>query len=253
MKDWNSEHYKAYNSGQEEAALDVLKEIHLKGDEKILDIGCGDGKITRYLAKKLPRGEAIGIDISPNMFRQAKKDHDNIKNLYFFRKSADNFSFEKKFDLIFSFACLHWVKQQEMVLKCVKSSLKKGGFFYFSCLMRINPYIEQILRKKKWRLLYENQDKQFFPININKYKKLLAHLGFHLNQLEVKECVHYFSNTQESINSIMTYLPHLIGLKEDLCFEIANEIGQKLPRKKKGNQEWITLSYDILHIKASLS
>ena len=95
---WDGEHYKNNSNTQQGIALPILNTFSFKGNEHILDIGCGDGNITAELANEVPNGSVIGFDISENMVKTALKDHSKIKNLSFKVADACDFSFDKKFD-----------------------------------------------------------------------------------------------------------------------------------------------------------
>ena len=103
MSDWNGEHYKNHARSQEIAALKIIDRISFRGDERVLDIGCGTGNITKVLAEKVKHGDVIGIDSSEKMIQQALADYQTIENLDFQMANAGSFEFEKKFDLIVSF------------------------------------------------------------------------------------------------------------------------------------------------------
>ncbi len=64
---------------------DLISQLQLRGDEKILDVGCGDGRITAEISKLLPQSYVIGIDIFPEVIEFAKNkfDRQNHPNLEF--------------------------------------------------------------------------------------------------------------------------------------------------------------------------
>ncbi|MCP6756534.1 class I SAM-dependent methyltransferase, partial [Klebsiella pneumoniae] len=70
---WNAEEYHIHSQAQAYAALELLTSFNFKGDEQVLDIGCGDGKITSAIANSLPNGIILGIDISQTMIEFAQK------------------------------------------------------------------------------------------------------------------------------------------------------------------------------------
>ena len=76
MHQWNPSDYEKNSSAQELAALDLLSKLDLNGDEHILDIGCGDGKITLKMAAMVPWGQVIGIDCSQEMIAFANNTND---------------------------------------------------------------------------------------------------------------------------------------------------------------------------------
>ncbi len=82
---WDSEDYALHSSAQTEWALELLGKLYLRGEEAVLDIGCGDGKVTAALAAQVPRGSVLGIDSSPEMVERARRSYppDLYPNLRF--------------------------------------------------------------------------------------------------------------------------------------------------------------------------
>ena len=64
---WNAADYAANSAVQQTWARELIAQLNLRGSEHILDVGCGDGKVTAEIARAVPRGAAIGIDASPQM------------------------------------------------------------------------------------------------------------------------------------------------------------------------------------------
>lgn len=92
--------------------------------ERILDLGCGTGHLTAQIAEM--EAEVLGIDHSPAMIEQARTSYPNLR---FEVADARDFAVEKPSDAIFSNAVLHWIKEPERVVDCVRSALKPGGRF----------------------------------------------------------------------------------------------------------------------------
>ena len=81
---WNAADYAANSAAQQIWARELIAQLHLRGDEHVLDVGCGDGKVTAELARAVPKGSVTGIDASPEMIRFARKTfppgkHPNLK------------------------------------------------------------------------------------------------------------------------------------------------------------------------------
>ena len=70
---WNAADYAANSAVQQSWARELIAKLHLRGDEHILDVGCGDGKVTAELARAVPRGSVTGTDASAEMIAFAKK------------------------------------------------------------------------------------------------------------------------------------------------------------------------------------
>ena len=69
---WNAKDYANNSSAQESWANELLEKLSLAGNEHLLDIGCGDGKITNSIANKLSNGHVVGIDRSKDMIELAR-------------------------------------------------------------------------------------------------------------------------------------------------------------------------------------
>jgi trans-aconitate 2-methyltransferase len=128
--EFNGEEYKNASVHQKEWGSQIIAELPIKGSEKILDLGCGDGVLTAQLAARVPQGSVLGIDSSQSMIDTAQQH--KLPNLVFQLKDIDNLDYENEFDLIFSNATLHWVLNHEALLYHTYISLKKGGLVRFS-------------------------------------------------------------------------------------------------------------------------
>ena len=83
MHKWDPEAYRKSSSAQFGWAMALIEGLKVKGDERILDIGCGDGRITAHLAGLVPCGRVLGLDVSPEMVTFASRDHAHCANFYF--------------------------------------------------------------------------------------------------------------------------------------------------------------------------
>ena len=118
---WNAEDYAKNSSAQLKWAQELIEKLALQGGESVLDIGCGDGKITSQLALAADNGNVVGIDQSEEMIRLASERFPSAKypNLSFLCMDATGISLSRKFDVGFSNAALHWVKDHAKALRGV--------------------------------------------------------------------------------------------------------------------------------------
>jgi len=130
---WDAEQYARNSSVQLQWALELMGKLALRGDERILDIGCGDGKVTAELARCVPHGEVVGVDSSQDMVRKAQTAFPRSSNsgLSFLHIDARDLSFRDAFNVVFSNAVLHWIKDHRPMLRGVARSLKPGGKLLF--------------------------------------------------------------------------------------------------------------------------
>lgn len=119
---WNADLYDNKHSFVFKYGEDLVKLLNPQAGERILDLGCGTGYLTNLIAES--GIEVIGIDNSETMIEKAKASYPDLD---FRVMSADDFSFDTKFDAIFSNAVLHWVLNYQQAIKCMYNNLKKGG------------------------------------------------------------------------------------------------------------------------------
>jgi len=110
-----------------------MAKLALRGNESVLDIGCGDGKISAQLAQVLKNGRVVGIDLSNEMIQLASQQYPQTANpnLSFLQMDASKIHVPERFDIAFSNATLHWVKDQRSVLRGTHGALKSGGKLLF--------------------------------------------------------------------------------------------------------------------------
>jgi trans-aconitate methyltransferase len=125
---WNAEDYERNSSQQRRWARDLIAQLRLRGDEIVLDIGCGDGKVTAEIASLVPHGRVLGIDLSLDMVRRAHERHaPRHPNLRFEVGDASHLRFDGEFTVVFSNATLHWIKDHRPVLSGIARSLRTDG------------------------------------------------------------------------------------------------------------------------------
>ena len=126
---WNAADYSQSSPAQQQWAQELIGKLRLNGNERVLDIGCGDGKVTAAIAACVPTGSVTGIDISPEMCRFAQEHFPRSihKNLTFARMDASHLVFFEEFDVVFSNAALHWIPVHKPLLAGIARSLCPGG------------------------------------------------------------------------------------------------------------------------------
>lgn len=132
---WQPQDYARNSAAQLQWAQTLIERLNLTGSEQLLDVGCGDGKITAHLAQQLPQGSVMGVDVAAEMiaYAQATYPPTTQPNLRFACQDARSLSFETQFDLIFSNAVLHWVDDHWAFLQGAHRALKPGGKLILSC------------------------------------------------------------------------------------------------------------------------
>ncbi|HZF00500.1 MAG TPA: methyltransferase domain-containing protein [Methylomirabilota bacterium] len=189
---WNPADYAANSSVQQTWARELIAKLNLRGDEHLLDVGCGDGKVTAEIARAVPDGSATGIDDSPQMIEFAKKTFSPGKfpNVRFRTMDARKIKFERQFDLVFSNAALHWVDDHQAILRGAASVLKTGGRLVVSCGGKGNAQdvflaLRPEMRLKRWCEFFRKTPKPYFFHAPDDYEKWLPRFGFRIESLKL--------------------------------------------------------------------
>ncbi len=105
---WNPASYDQHSQVQFGLALEVLEQLDLTSVGSILDVGCGSGRVTAELAARCPAARVVGVDLAPEMVDFATRNYARPR-LSFEVADAAALEFPQRFDLVCSFACLHWL------------------------------------------------------------------------------------------------------------------------------------------------
>ena len=130
---WDAEEYARNSAAQLGWARELIEKLGLSGHEQLLDLGCGDGKVTAEIARRVPGGRVVGMDSSGEMISLARSAFPPSPqaNLSFVTGDARALEFDREFDVIFSNATLHWVINHGPVLEGAARSLRSGGRILF--------------------------------------------------------------------------------------------------------------------------
>ena len=189
---WNAADYAANSIVQQTWARELIARLKLRGDERILDVGCGDGKITAEIARAVPRGSATGVDASRQMIEFAQKTFppSEISKLKFQIMDARKIKFDRRFDLIFSNAALHWVDDHQAILRGMAAVSRLGARLIVSCGGKGNAQdvfvaLRPEMRLKRWREFFRGMPKPYFFYSPADYERWLPKFGFKINTLKL--------------------------------------------------------------------
>jgi trans-aconitate methyltransferase len=183
MSEWNASDYAKNSTAQATWARELIAKLNLRGEESILDVGCGDGKITAELAQSVQHGYVLGIDGSRNMIDYAQTQYSLVPNLQFVQMDARQIVVDRPFDLIFSNAALHWVDDQPAFLKGAYQALRPGGRLIFSCGGRGNAaeffkVFQQLQQQLPWQPYLTNFQSPTYFHDDRDYFNWLLEAGF---------------------------------------------------------------------------
>jgi len=183
--EWNAADYAANSAAQQSWARELITRLALHGDEHVLDVGCGDGRVTAEIARVLKNGGVTGIDSSRQMIEFARETfpRDKHPNLDFQVMNARRIMLDRRFDIVFSSSVLHWVDDHPAFLRGASACLRPGGRLVVSCGGKGNAQdvflaLRPELRRKHWSKYFRKLEKPYFFHAPGDYQKWLPGFGF---------------------------------------------------------------------------
>lgn len=132
--DWDAVTYDRLAAPQEEWARGVLERLLLRGEETVLDAGCGSGRVTRLLAERLPRGRVIGVDGSESMVAEARRSLADLGDrVEVVHSDLLELDIDEPVDAAFSNATFHWVLDHGLLFRRLRAALKPGALLVAQC------------------------------------------------------------------------------------------------------------------------
>lgn len=130
-RDWNAGSYERVSAPLEAMGRDVLDRLELRGDERVLDAGCGTGRVTAALVERLPRGEVVAVDGSPAMVEEAAARLGPAVET--FVADLTELELDRPVDAILSTATFHWIADHERLFSRLHAALRPGGRLVAQC------------------------------------------------------------------------------------------------------------------------
>ena len=130
-REWNAASYDRMSDPQLAMARDVMDRLDLRGDERVLDAGCGSGRVTEELLARVPNGTLIAVDGSQAMVDQTRERlGDRVEA---FAVDLVELEVTKPFDAILSTATFHWIADHERLFARLAAALRPGGKLVAQC------------------------------------------------------------------------------------------------------------------------
>ena len=216
--DLNAIHYKKHSQLQQSLAHNLLKSYCFDPAAKVLDVGCGDGRITAQIACEIPEGKVVGVDASNNMVElgTASFPKTEFPNLQFKLGKAEEISFPESFDNIVSFSCFHWVREPHKALTGLTKMLKKGGELLILTYPKESMYYEFLQEALQEYPEYADLSAYSTMLPIQEYKKILQDLDMEIVEFNSKNLIHSYKNKEAVKDFIRGWLTSFVPLTEHL-------------------------------------
>ncbi len=133
LRGWDAATYHRVSSPQVAMAEAVLERLELRGDETVLDAGCGSGRVTRLLAERLPHGRVIAVDADAQMLARAREELGPAVDVRHADLAQLRLHDGEQVDAVFSNATFHWVPDHDALFARLAAALRPGGRLSAQC------------------------------------------------------------------------------------------------------------------------
>ncbi len=215
--EFDGKRYENASTHQKEWGSSIISEFNLSGNEKILDLGCGNGALTAKLAELVPNGSVLGIDASQGMLDAVKGK--KLSNLKFELMDINELHLSEKFDLVFSNATLHWIKDHDNLWNSINNILANNAIVRFNFAANGNCYnffkvIQEAITLNEYKEFFSEFIWPWYMPSIEEYKTIAN--KFHFSEIKIWEenKDRYFPDKNAIVGwinqpSIVPFLKHL--------------------------------------------
>lgn len=222
--EFDGKRYAQTSTHQKEWGIRLIEELNLRGDERILDVGCGDGALTAKLAEFVPDGAVTGIDASKGMIETAQTHKSS--NLAFQHLDVINLNFNEEFDIVFSNAVLHWVKDHKTLLELLYRALKPSGKLRVSFAgegncSTLNNIALEVMGRNEFRDAFSGFEWPWYMPGVDEYSELVNRTPFNKAEVWGENADRYFPDE----NAMLGWVDHpaIVPFKQYLNPDLAEK------------------------------
>lgn len=221
--EFDGKKYEKASAHQKEWGSKLIRELGLKGTERVLDLGCGDGTLTIQIAELLPKGEVVGVDASQGMINTALPKA--RKNVRFLLMDINDLDLVEKFDVVLSNAALHWVKDHKRLLENIRHTLRPGGYLRFNFAGDGNCFhffkvIREAMTLNGFAAHFANFEWPWYMPSVDEYLALVETSGLHEARVWGENADRHFPDEETMIQwidqpSLVPFLAHVPAQDKD--------------------------------------
>jgi trans-aconitate 2-methyltransferase len=212
-REWNSVVYHRLSGPQVSWGKKVLARLQLRGDEIVLDAGCGTGRLTSELLEALPNGRVVGVDLSQNMLSSARNHlHTHFRSkLNLVACDLLYLPFRQVFDVVVSTAAFHWVLDHDRLFRNLHDLLLPGGRLEAQCgggpnLVRLRSRANALMANAKFAGFFAGFREPWLYQNAEESAAALKRAGF----THVETSVESAPTLLEGAEHFREFVPNII-------------------------------------------
>ena len=258
-REWNSAVYHRLSGPQVSWGKKVLSRLRLRGDEVVLDAGCGTGRLTAELLEALPRGRVVGIDLSQNMLGSARGHlwPQFGPRVSLIAGDLLHLPFERAFDGIVSTAAFHWVPDHDRLFANLRQALVPGGWLEAQCgggpnLVALRNRVNALAATAKYAAFFTNFHEPWLFQYAEKAAEALRRAGFVEVETSIEAAPTMLDNADQYSEFVRTIIlrRHLESIPTE---ELRAEFLAELTRQASLDNPPFSLDYWRLNLRGRAS
>ncbi|MGI8650574.1 MAG: class I SAM-dependent methyltransferase [Rubrobacter sp.] len=236
--EWNATSYETLADPMTRWGTVFLDLLELRGDEYVLDAGCGTGRVTERLLERLPEGRVLAVDGSEAMVRATREKFASDERVSCLWRDLLELRVEEPVDVLFSTATFHWIPDHETLFARLYDNLKSGGRLAAQCggegnISRVNEAAQKVISEERFAPYFEGwTDDKIYASPEDTRRRLVA-AGFE----EVETWLQEEPTPFDTVEHLAAYLKtimlrsHVRVLpkedRDDFTLAVAREMGKR--------------------------
>jgi len=256
-REWNANDYHRISGPQVSWGKKVLARVRLRGDEMLMDAGCGTGRLTAELLQSLPRGRVVGVDLSQNMLACARDYLTPLGGtLLLVAADLQDLPFERVFDGIFSTAAFHWILDHDRLFRSLFRALRPGGWLLAQCgggpnLARVRKRTDELAATAKYARCFDGFREPWTFNDAETAARILWRVGFTEVETSLEPALTVLENLPKYSEFVRTVIlrQHLDRIPDA---ELRTEFVAALARQAGTDNPPFSLDYWRLNLNAKI-
>ena len=260
VREWDAALYEGLSSPQTRWGASLLERVALRGDEAVMDAGCGTGRVTELLLDRLPEGTVLAVDGSRAMVEAARSRFAGEPRVRVEQQDLTLLEMVEPVDLIFSTATFHWIKDHDNLFRRLAGAIKSGGRLVAQCggegnISRATEAVRTVMEEDRYRAYFEgfSDDKHYAGVSATEAR--LEEAGFTDVEVWTHEEPTPFGSVEDLARFLATVVlgGHLPRLPEEDREPFAEAVAEKVAAKtvEETGEDAPTLDYVRLNVVAT--
>ncbi len=208
---WDAASYEELADPMTRWGAEFLGRVELRGEETVVDAGCGTGRVTGLLLERLPGGTVLAVDVSEDMVSAAAGRFADGGRVTVERQNLLELDAGEPADVIFSTATFHWILDHDKLFQRLAENLKPGGLLAAQCggtgnVARVLETAQEVMDKEPFRKSFEGWSDAKHFADPETTKARLEKAGFE----KVETWLHEEPTGFDSVEKLARYLKTVI-------------------------------------------